>query len=130
MNLPLLKVDAIETAYGTSQVLFGVSLEVHEGEFVTLIGRNGMGKTTTVKTIMGMLQPLRGSVTMAGAAMQGQPSYRVAARHSVEPRGQNATLYQENGSDRPHDFARGGRRPVRECYRTSTFRNFTMPAPY
>ena len=78
MNLPLLKVDAIETAYGTSQVLFGVSLEVHEGEFVTLIGRNGMGKTTTVKTIMGMLQPLRGSVTMAGAAMQGQPSYRVA----------------------------------------------------
>ena len=78
MNLPLLEVDAIETAYGTSQVLFGVSLQVHEGEFVTLIGRNGMGKTTTVKTIMGMLQPLRGTVTMAGSAMQGQPSYRVA----------------------------------------------------
>jgi len=74
----LLKVDAVETAYGTSQVLFGVSLAVHEGEFVTLIGRNGMGKTTTVKTIMGQLAPLRGAVAMAGQAVHGQPSYRVA----------------------------------------------------
>jgi branched-chain amino acid transport system ATP-binding protein len=74
----LLKVDAIETAYGSSQVLFGVSLSVRAGEFVTLIGRNGMGKTTTVKTIMGLLAPRKGSVAMAGAALQGQPSYRVA----------------------------------------------------
>ena len=75
---PLLQVKDLETAYGSSQVLFGVSLDVAEGEFVTLIGRNGMGKTTTVKTIMGMLAPLRGSVTVAGEALQGQPSYRVA----------------------------------------------------
>ena len=78
MSSPLLQVDAIETAYGSSQVLFGVSLDVHEGEFVTLIGRNGMGKTTTVKTIMGMLAPLRGTVHMQGTALQGRPSYRVA----------------------------------------------------
>jgi branched-chain amino acid transport system ATP-binding protein len=77
-NVELLKVDAIETAYGSSQVLFGVSLAVRAGEFVTLIGRNGMGKTTTVKTIMGLLAPRRGSVAMAGTALQGQPSYRVA----------------------------------------------------
>jgi branched-chain amino acid transport system ATP-binding protein len=75
---PLLQVDDIETAYGSSQVLFGVSLAVGAGQFVTLIGRNGMGKTTTVKTIMGQLAPLRGQVRMAGAALHGQPSYRVA----------------------------------------------------
>jgi branched-chain amino acid transport system ATP-binding protein len=77
-NDALLQVDGIETAYGTSQVLFGVSLAVRAGEFVTLIGRNGMGKTTTVKTIMGILAPQRGSVAMAGAMLQGRPSYRVA----------------------------------------------------
>jgi branched-chain amino acid transport system ATP-binding protein len=77
-NDALLQVDGIETAYGTSQVLFGVSLAVRAGEFVTLIGRNGMGKTTTVKTIMGILAPQRGSVAMAGATLQGRPSYRVA----------------------------------------------------
>lgn len=75
---PLLRVDALETAYGSSQVLFGVSLDVRPGEFVTLIGRNGMGKTTTVKTIMGLLAPLRGSVAVGGQALQGQPAYRVA----------------------------------------------------
>lgn len=75
---PLLSVQAIETAYGTSQVLFGVSLDVHEGQFVTLIGRNGMGKSTTVKTIMGILAPRRGTITLAGRPIQGIASYRVA----------------------------------------------------
>jgi branched-chain amino acid transport system ATP-binding protein len=78
MTQPLLRVDAIETAYGSSQVLFGVSLEVQRGEFVTLIGRNGMGRSTTVKTIMGMLAPRSGSITMQGLPIHGQPSYRVA----------------------------------------------------
>ena len=78
MTEPLLRVEGIETAYGTSQVLFGVSLQVQRGEFVTLIGRNGMGRSTTVKTIMGMLSPKRGTVTMQGEAMHGKPSYRVA----------------------------------------------------
>ncbi len=75
---PLLQVENIETAYGSSQVLFGVSLSVAAGEVVTLIGRNGMGKTTTVKTIMGILAPTSGRVVMDGAAMQGRPSYVVA----------------------------------------------------
>ncbi len=74
----LLQVRGIETFYGASQALFGVSLDVNEGEFVTLIGRNGMGKSTTIKTIMGMLTPRRGAVRFAGAEIQGLPSYRVA----------------------------------------------------
>jgi branched-chain amino acid transport system ATP-binding protein len=78
MSAALLRVDAIETTYGSSQVLFGMSLEVGRGEVVTLIGRNGMGKTTTVKTIMGLLAPKAGSVTMNGTAVNGQPAYRVA----------------------------------------------------
>jgi len=75
---PLLEVRDIGAFYGASQVLFGVSLEVGEGEFVTLIGRNGMGKTATVKTIMGMLVPAAGTVRFAGAEIQGRPPYRVA----------------------------------------------------
>ncbi len=74
----LLQVDTIEGGYGASQVLFGVSLTVNAGEFVTLVGRNGMGKTTTVKTIMGQLAPRRGMVRMAGSELQGRPSHKVA----------------------------------------------------
>jgi branched-chain amino acid transport system ATP-binding protein len=75
----LLQVDGIETAYGTSQVLFGISFAVRAGEVMTLVGRNGMGKTTTVKTIMGLLAPKAGRVAMGGTELQGRPSY-VAAR--------------------------------------------------
>ena len=75
---PLLEVTDINAAYGSSQVLFGVSLEVRAREVVTLIGRNGMGKSTTVKTIMGMLAPTHGSVRMAGVEMGGQAPYKVA----------------------------------------------------
>jgi branched-chain amino acid transport system ATP-binding protein len=74
----LLQVRDIETFYGESQALFGVSFDVSEGELVTLIGRNGMGKTTTVKSIMGLLAPCTGSVSMRGEALNGYPSYRVA----------------------------------------------------
>jgi branched-chain amino acid transport system ATP-binding protein len=74
----MLKVEALETAYGLQQVLFGVSLEVAEGEVATLLGRNGMGKTTTVLSIMGVVRPRAGTVSMAGAALAGLPSYRVA----------------------------------------------------
>ncbi len=74
----LLELLHVETFYGASQALFDVSLEVNEGEFVTLIGRNGMGKSTTVKTVMGMLAPRRGTVRFAGAHIQGLPSYCVA----------------------------------------------------
>jgi branched-chain amino acid transport system ATP-binding protein len=74
----MLKVDGLETAYGVSQVLFGVSLDIAEGEVVTLLGRNGMGKTTTVLSIMGVVRPRGGQVHMEGKAIAGLPSYRVA----------------------------------------------------
>jgi len=74
----MLAVDALEAAYGVSQVLFGVALRVDAGEVVTLLGRNGMGKTTTVRTIMGIMRPKAGTVTFGGQALHGLPSYRVA----------------------------------------------------
>jgi branched-chain amino acid transport system ATP-binding protein len=74
----MLKVEGLETAYGLSQVLHGVSLDIAQGEVVTLLGRNGMGKTTTVLSIMGIVQPKGGSVHMDGRQISGLPSYRVA----------------------------------------------------
>ncbi len=74
----MLEVRSIETYYGASQALFGMSFAVRQGEFVTLIGRNGMGKTTTIKSIMGLQSPRDGIVTFAGQALQRMPSYRIA----------------------------------------------------
>jgi len=74
----MLEVEALETAYGQSQVLFGVSLGVRAGEVVTLLGRNGMGKTTTVRSIMGMARARAGTITFEGKPLHGLPSYRVA----------------------------------------------------
>lgn len=74
----LLEVNGIETFYGASQALFGMSFEVREREVVTLIGRNGMGKSTTVKSIMGLLAPRQGSVRMAGEEVTGRAAHRVA----------------------------------------------------
>ena len=62
----MLTVRGLEAAYGMSQVLFGVDLDVSAGQVVTLLGRNGMGKTTTVRAIMGLLPPRRGEVTLDG----------------------------------------------------------------
>ena len=74
----MLAVEALEAAYGVSQVLFGVTLRVDASEVVTLLGRNGMGKTTTVRTIMGIMRPKAGAITFEGRALHGLPSYRVA----------------------------------------------------
>jgi branched-chain amino acid transport system ATP-binding protein len=74
----ILDVSGIETAYGLSQVLLGVSLTIAPGEMVTLMGRNGMGKTTTVRSIMGLTPARAGSVRFAGAEISGLPSYKVA----------------------------------------------------
>ena len=74
----MLEVNALETAYGLSQVLFGVSLRVGEGEVATLLGRNGMGKTTTVLSIMGIVQPRRGTISFQDRSLAGLPSYRIA----------------------------------------------------
>jgi len=74
----MLEVDGIETFYGQSQVLFGMSLKIETGEMVTLLGRNGMGKTTTVRSIMGMTPPRSGEIRFHGASIGRLPSYRVA----------------------------------------------------
>jgi branched-chain amino acid transport system ATP-binding protein len=74
----LLECRDIETAYGRSQVLFGVSLDVGASQVVSLLGRNGMGKTTTVKSIMGLCAPRAGSIQFDGKPVRGLPSYRIA----------------------------------------------------
>jgi branched-chain amino acid transport system ATP-binding protein len=75
---PLLDVQAIHTAYGLSRVLFGVSIEVAAGECVALLGRNGVGKTTTIRSIMGLTPPQAGHVVWKGRDITGWPSYRIA----------------------------------------------------
>jgi branched-chain amino acid transport system ATP-binding protein len=74
----LLELDGVETCYGLSQVLFGMSLKIAKGEVVTLLGRNGMGKTTTVRSIMGMTPARAGSIRFAGQEMRGRSAFRIA----------------------------------------------------
>ena len=74
----MLEVKGLETSYGLSQVLFGMELEVNDGEVVTLLGRNGMGKTTTIRSIMGLTPSSAGSISFDGAEIRGWPSYKVA----------------------------------------------------
>ncbi|MCP1848291.1 MULTISPECIES: ABC transporter ATP-binding protein [unclassified Bradyrhizobium] len=74
----LLEVDGIETCYGLSQVLFGLSLKIKSGEMVALMGRNGMGKTTTIRSIMGLTPARSGAIRFAGEAVRGLPSYKIA----------------------------------------------------
>ncbi|WP_439371663.1 ABC transporter ATP-binding protein [Bradyrhizobium sp. PMVTL-01] len=74
----LLEVDGIETCYGLSQVLFGLSLSISSGEMVSLMGRNGMGKTTTIRSIMGLTPARSGAIRFAGAEVRQLPSYRIA----------------------------------------------------
>lgn len=76
----LLKVEDLVTGYGRSQVLYGMRLKIDPGQCVTLLGRNGMGKTTTIKSIMGMHLAWQGEVQFNGARIQNLPSYRVAQR--------------------------------------------------
>jgi branched-chain amino acid transport system ATP-binding protein len=74
----MLLVRDLETAYGRSQVLFQISFSIDTGEVVTLLGRNGMGKTTTVKSLMGICRPKGGEIMLDDAAIHGWPSYRIA----------------------------------------------------
>ena len=78
----MLQVTGIETFYGLSQILFGVSLEIGAGEVVTVMGRNGMGKTTLVRSILGLTPPKAGSIRFDGEELRNQPSY-VAARAGI-----------------------------------------------
>ena len=74
----LLEVDGIETCYGLSQVLFGMSLKVRPGEMVALMGRNGMGKTTTIRSIMGLTPSRAGTIRFDGRDVAKLPSFRIA----------------------------------------------------
>lgn len=74
----MLKLKEVTTHYGSSQALFGVNLEIGTGEVATLLGRNGMGKTTTINSIMGIVRPSGGSIEFEGFELVGRPSFKIA----------------------------------------------------
>jgi len=85
---PLLSVREIHTYYGDSYVLQGVSLELHQGTIVAILGRNGMGKTTLVRSVAGLTPPRRGDVIFKGRSLRGQPAYAIAQRGmAIVPQG-------------------------------------------
>ncbi|HTO97338.1 MAG TPA: ATP-binding cassette domain-containing protein, partial [Myxococcales bacterium] len=75
---PLLEATELHTFYGASHVLHGVSFSIAEGETVTLMGRNGMGKTTTIRSVLGLTPPRAGTVRVRGKAVTGWPAHRIA----------------------------------------------------
>ena len=79
-NLPLLKVNDIHVYYGAIHAIKGISLEVNEGEIVTLIGANGAGKSTTLNTIAGLLKPRQGTIAFAGMPVDGIPASKMVYR--------------------------------------------------
>jgi branched-chain amino acid transport system ATP-binding protein len=76
----MLAVEGLKAAYGDSQVLFGIDLAIAQGEVLALLGRNGMGKTTTVRAIFGLLKPKAGRIAFEGHDLTGQPPYAIARR--------------------------------------------------
>lgn len=80
----MLKVENLHTFYGQIEALKGISLEVHEGEIVTLIGANGAGKSTTLKTLSGQLAPKHGSIVFQGEEIQGMPAHLVTAKGIIQ----------------------------------------------
>ncbi len=109
----LLEVDNLQAAYGPAKVLFDVSFAIGAGEVVTLLGRNGMGKTTTVKSIMGLMRDIGGAIRFGGRSISRAPSYRIAkAGLGLVPEGRQiiptltveenlvATAAQREGRDR------------------------------
>ena len=112
---PLLQVQALSAAYGRSRVLFDVDLQVQPGEIVGLLGRNGMGKTTLVRSVMGLLPTSAGTVTVAGRSMTGQPAHRVARQGlALVPEGrqvfanlsveEHLTAFQRGGTGQADDW--------------------------
>lgn len=74
----MLKMSGVETYYGESQALFGVDLQIESSKVVTLLGRNGMGKSTTIRSLMGLTPPRRGEILLDGQPIQNLPSYKIA----------------------------------------------------
>ncbi len=117
---PLLSMEAVDTYYGRSHVLQNVSLEVAGGSVVALLGRNGAGKSTALKSIMGIAAAARGSIRFAGEAIEHLPPHRIARRgiaYVPEDRGIFASLtVDEHLSLNPRPAAGGHRVPVEELY--------------
>nr|WP_298095257.1 ABC transporter ATP-binding protein [uncultured Shinella sp.] len=76
--MTLLSLKGLETFYGASQALFGVDLDIRQGEVVALMGRNGMGKTTTINSIIGLVRPRTGAISFGGKAIFGMRPHRIA----------------------------------------------------
>ncbi len=76
--MSLLHIDGLQAGYGSGQVLFDIGLDIDQGEVITLLGRNGMGKSTTIKCLTGMLRPLQGQIVFNGRPVVGWPSHRIA----------------------------------------------------
>ena len=116
----LLSMEAVDTYYGRSHVLQNVSLEVAGGSVVALLGRNGAGKSTALKSIMGIAAAARGSIRFAGEAIEHLPPHRIARRgiaYVPEDRGIFASLTVDEHLSLSRSLAAGGRRvPVEELY--------------
>lgn len=111
MVQPLLKIENLHGYYGESHALQGVSLEVNEGETITLLGRNGAGKTTTLRAIIGILDDRRGSIKLRGEEIINLPSYKIGRAgvgYVPEERGIFATLTVEENLLLPPRVADGG----------------------
>ena len=118
MSAPLLNVSNLHAWYGESHVLHGVDLHVNEGEMICILGRNGMGKTTTLRTIMGLLRKRSGRIEFAGRDMMSVPLHKTARAglgFIPEERGIFATLSVEENLMLPPKVAEGGM-SVEEIY--------------
>lgn len=115
----MLNVSGLEASYGLNQVLFGIDLTIDKGEVVTLLGRNGMGKTTTINSILGIVQPKAGELFFEGNALHSLGSYRIARLGiGLVPEGRqvfpNLTVYENlvatasnrRGADNPWTLER------------------------
>ena len=118
MSAPLLKVENLQAWYGESHVLHGVDMHVDQGEMICILGRNGMGKTTTLRTIMGILRKRTGKITFTGQDMMALPLHKTARAglgFIPEERGIFASLSVEENLMLPPKVAEGGM-SVEEIY--------------
>ncbi|WP_136808181.1 ABC transporter ATP-binding protein [Desulfosediminicola flagellatus] len=113
----MLQLNEVTTSYGSSQVLFGVSLSINPSEVVTLLGRNGMGKSTTIRSIMGLTPASSGTITFQGKRIEKLDSYKIARLGiGLVPEGRqifpNLTVYENlvatasnwNKAEKPYDI--------------------------
>ena len=114
----VLRIENLQAWYGESHVLHGVNLTVHKGEVVTLLGRNGAGRTSTLKSVLGLVGRRTGSIKVNGVETVGWPTYKVAhlgIAYCPEERGIFSTLSVEENLTLPPEIAKGGM-SVEEIY--------------